>query len=71
MKRVRINSAAIYAARRIQAALPRARARICEHQCHEQADGRAVCDALYCKATVQMQPRPRSIHELIHERRPR
>lgn len=57
----RINAKAIYAARAIQAALPRARDPLCAQTCHEQAEGRGACDELYCKATVRMQPRPRSI----------
>jgi hypothetical protein len=67
----RLSAAEVYAARAVRAALPRGRDPICEQTCHERADGREACDELYCKATVKMRPRPRSIQDVIRERRPR
>jgi hypothetical protein len=63
-------AAAIYADRAAQAALPRARDPLCAPSCYEKAAGRAPCDGLLCRATVKMRTRPRSIHDVLRERRP-
>jgi hypothetical protein len=63
--KARLSAAAIYAARSVQAALPRARDPLCAKNCYEREQGRQACDATLCRASVKMRL------DLARERRPR
>jgi hypothetical protein len=52
--KLRIDNAAIYASRAVQAALPRGRDPLCARTCHERAEGRQACDEKLCRASVRM-----------------